>query len=168
MFVHSCWCMVLFWFECIGFEFKIHLNSNSLSIVWKRKREKKKGIEKGNPTRRPNPLPPSLSSPAGPLRLPRGPAPTAWPSLSPAHAAQLTSSPLTVRTPAPRPAPPAHHPRASAAATPARLLSLTAGPTSQARLPRLSRPRNVQPRSPPEKLAGFLLGHARRDPRRPL
>ena len=63
MFVHSCWCMVLFWFECIGFEFKIHLNSNSLSIVWKRKREKKKGIEKGNPTRRPNPLPPSLFSP---------------------------------------------------------------------------------------------------------
>ena len=63
MFVHSCWCMVLFWFECIGFEFKIHLNSNSLSIVWKRKREKKKRIERGNTTRRPNLLPPSLFSP---------------------------------------------------------------------------------------------------------
>ena len=63
MFVHSCWCMVLFWFECIGFEFKIHLNSNSLSIVCKRKRQKKKGIEKGNPTWQPNPLPPSLFSP---------------------------------------------------------------------------------------------------------
>src|SRR6185437_8039634 len=38
------------------------------------------------------------------------------------------------------------------------------GPPGQARLSRLSRPRNGQPRSPPENLAGFLLERARRDP----
>jgi len=87
--------------ECIGFEFKIHLNSNSLCIVWKRKREKKKRIEKGNPTRRPNPLPPSLfsprpSPPPQPAQTPR-PARVAPAQLPPFLSRAQPRLPLPVR-----------------------------------------------------------------------
>ena len=60
MFVHSCWSIVLFLVECLGFEFKFYLNSIRLELVWEKERRRKnqKWKRANQPTNSPQPNPP--------------------------------------------------------------------------------------------------------------
>ena len=84
--------------ECIGFEFKFSLNSNSFESVWKRKEERKLEIEKEDP----NPAQTFFPSPARAHTPIRPKKKTQWPKPgSPDLAAQFLSPARPVSSPTP-------------------------------------------------------------------
>ena len=120
--------------ECIGFEFKFSLNSNSFECVWKRKEERKLEIEKEDP----NPAQTFFPSPAcahTPIRPKRQQPNPGSPNLAAQFLSPRPSSPAAhLSFPPARPARPntAHlaqqMPRSHAASTRAAPASLSGRP----------------------------------------
>ena len=66
MFVHSCWCMVLFWLSVYGLNSILCLDSISLSVFGKEKKKKKRRTKPAQAAQQPSfPL-----SPHGPAQTP--------------------------------------------------------------------------------------------------